>query len=156
MPNHLKKLDDTERVKITNFCRDIAETMDEMSVLISRHKIGYLMLHRLAREDEKLAEMLGEAKVSRGWKYMEMAQGCLERIEEFWMDHRGYQRERSNSCNKARHIADFYIRMAATLAPETFGDYRYELQRLEARLRDISDKIDRQTQRKSIHGPNKT
>jgi hypothetical protein len=154
-----------DRKKVAEAFADLVEdikTYTDLQMAANQagiNAIGKKVTYRTIRNwriDEKedpdlvVGEMIDEALLARAEKYLGLAIKELENIEDFWEQPNltikgevvGLTRERMMSIKKAQLRIENYRWFASKLAPEVYGDYYYEIKKVEEQIKSVKKQID--------------
>lgn len=122
-------------------CSEIQQTATPIYEICKRHSIDYLTLYNWAKESENFSELLYEAQTDRAWRIMDEAEELIDSAPTYFEDSRGNRHESSAALNKIRSQVEHRYKMAETLSPEIFGDYRYQIKEINKGLAQMKKDI---------------
>lgn len=98
-----------------------------------------------AKNDPELGKIYNSAAKQRAWAYADKAHKIIAEAQAFYdyemltRDGARYTvvRECNSIINKARFHVDTLFKLASVLAPDTFGDLRYEIKQIHKEINDL-------------------
>jgi hypothetical protein len=124
---------------VNSICNDIQRSLTPITELCKQKGIVFRTIERWCDDKEEWHAMLIGAVTQRAWRYAEDAIGIIDNVQPFFEDNKGNRHDSNASVNKAKHQAEFRLKLAEILAPDTFGNLnlRYEIKEAKMDIKEI-------------------
>ncbi|MBW2993931.1 hypothetical protein KY315_00750 [Candidatus Woesearchaeota archaeon] len=124
--------------KVTAWAEKVAATDAGITYICDELEVCPDSIRKWASKDAGLKKIYSRALIKRAWRYADTAKKILEDAQCFYVDEKtGRKKECSSPLNKAKHRADFLMRLASIIAPSVFSDYRHEIKAIQKELSEL-------------------
>lgn len=133
-----------QKNKIFNvICNEIEHSSITITKICKQNDIAFRTVQRWSYDNEEWDKTLVEAMAQRAWRYAEEGIGIIDNAPTYFEDVQGNKRDSNASVNKAKYQAEFRLKLAETLAPDTFGNLRPLLKQIEKDMAEIKKKLEK-------------